>query len=309
MPLGDSAAVRAVLAHLFPGINIERNVQPSGQRLVYFCRFAESTDVDSQKLWADWGDVVLKISEGIHPTVIARIEKEWEILRTLSSFYFPKPLYFDVFSADPVTEALIDPRWFITIEERIPGGPLCEETCRFESVDAVVQLLDSLCCGLELLWTHPKRIVHRDLKPQNILIRPDGSPVVIDLGIIREQGSPGVTGTLWPHGPCTPGYASPEQLLNDKLLITFKADFFALGVIAYELLAGKNPFRNSPSDHVHDVMDRTHTLDPPTLESLGKAPRTVSDLVTRLMAKQPFLRPRTVTALQQELRQLAANKS
>src|SRR5690606_19437392 len=114
-------------------------------------------------------------------------------------------------------------------------------------------------------WLHPKRYVHRDVKPANILVKSDGSIVVIDLGIIRETGSIGLTNTYLPIGPCTPGYASPEQLKNEKESITFKSDLFSLGVLCYTIISGGNPF-SSNGDNLNDVFDKTLNYDPKPLK-------------------------------------------
>lgn len=304
MPLTDSAEVRALLTHLFPGIAIESNALASGQRLVYFSQFAaRESSPQAQRAWDQWGRVVLKVSEDIHASIIARLEKEREILNSLDSRYYPKLLYHDVFREDPVTEKPFPYRLFVTLEERIEGVPLNDCRNRFSDEASVLRLLMQLIEGLSLLWLHPQKIIHRDLKPANILIRDDNSPVIIDLGIIREQGSAGVTGTHWNMGPCTPAYASSEQLKNEKRLITFKADFFSLGVIVYELLTGKNPFVDGPHDPPELVAHRSLTEHPQSLFSLGKASQPFSGLIERMMAKQPYMRPRTVQILASELSQ------
>jgi len=90
MPIVDSPEVRSLLQHFFPSVAIESNLRPSGQRLVYFCSFGKSGALPSQLAWADWDKVVLKVSEDVHPTVIARLEKEREILNSLNSRFFPR---------------------------------------------------------------------------------------------------------------------------------------------------------------------------------------------------------------------------
>lgn len=309
MPIADSSEIREILGHLFPAIAIDSNALASGQRLVYFCHFKDCKALpETSKDWTSWGNVVLKISEDIHPSIIARLEKEREILNAMNSPYYPRLLYHDVFRDDPVTEVRFKHRLFVTIEEKIDGQPL--ENCRkeFQSEQTALRLLRLLVEGLTVLWSHPQKIVHRDLKPANIIVRPDGSPVIIDLGIVREQGSPGLTGTHWNIGPCTPAYASSEQLTNQKRLITFKADFFSLGVIIYELLTGKNPFCDGPDEPVELVMNRALTLEPVTLFDLGLAKQDFSGLIQRMMAKEPYMRPRTVEILSRELQCLGGQQ-
>lgn len=62
-------------------------------------------------------------------------------------------------------------------------------------------------------------LVHRDIKPENVMYRVDGAPVLVDLGLARHLNETSLTQTWMPHGPGTPIYASPEQLVNDKYLI------------------------------------------------------------------------------------------
>jgi eukaryotic-like serine/threonine-protein kinase len=294
MPIVDSPNFRLVLQHFFPAIAIESNLRPSGQRLVYFCSFGKSGALPSQATWADWGKVVLKVSEDVHPTVIARLEKEREILNSLNSGYFPRLLYYDVFASDPVTELKLPNRLYITLEERVVGQPLSDCRPRFVTESSVGALILEMVRGLSLLWEHPQRIIHRDLKPDNILIRENGDPVIIDLGIMREQGTPGLTGSHWQIGPCTPAYASPEQLKNEKRFITYRSDFFALGVIAYELLSGSNPFMQSTVEPLELVVNRALTFHPPALHDIGRASLDFSRVVQRLMSKEPYQRYRTV---------------
>lgn len=85
---------------------------------------------------------------------------------------------------------------------------------------------------------HAAGIVHRDIKPSNILLRLDGTPVLVDLGIAAVQSAPKLTQTGTLIG--TPNYMSPEQAQGAKL--DGRSDLYSLGVILYEMLAGRRPF-------------------------------------------------------------------
>ena len=248
---------------------------------MYFCSFANGKTVDAQKSWPSWGSVVMKLSWDVHPSIIARLEKEIEILNSLQTIYYPQLYYYDVFREDPVTEKPLLFRLFVTIEERIDGVPLsaCGDNYRDEKM--VSGLLLQLIDALRLLWEHPQHIIHRDLKPDNIMSRPDGAIAVIDLGIIREEGSGGITQTGQQVGPCTPAYASPEQARNEKRFISFKSDFFSLGVIVYELLTGRNPFMHSNTEPTEVVFHRVQQYSPPTLKELGRTSVEFSDMKNR----------------------------
>jgi len=162
--------------------------------------------------------------------------------------------------------------------------------------------------GLSLLWEHKQKIIHRDLKPANILITDEDDIVIIDLGIIREEGTSGLTMTYMPFGPCSPPYASPEQAQNKKKFISYKSDFYSLGVIAYELLSGKNPFYEGEDESIYDVLDKVVNFTPPTLEELGKSTDGISKLIEVLMSKEPYKRPRTVDMFRTDILTLMENK-
>jgi TolB-like protein len=91
-------------------------------------------------------------------------------------------------------------------------------------------------------YAHEHGIVHRDLKPSNILVKADGSLRLLDFGIAKQLDSVGrpVNQTQTAFRPMTPAYASPEQLRGEP--VGTSSDVYSLGVVLYEILAGKLPF-------------------------------------------------------------------
>jgi len=299
--LQDSAELRALLNSLFPSLDVTAVAKPSGQRVVYFCHFGPDPKDDIRRDWHAWGRVVLKVSGGLDPTSIAYMQKEIEILRGLNNKHYPKLLYNNIFTENPETEQKLPARLFVTIEERIDAIPLTECKRNFKSEKQVAALLLKLVDALEPLWMHRQKLVHRDLKPDNILIKPNGDVVIIDLGILRETGAIGVTNAQVPFGPLSPPYASPEQAMNKKDEISYKSDFFALGTISYELASGTNPFSPTPETGFLEVLDNVRKLNPAALQTVCGVSMEYANLIARMMEKEPFKRHRTVDALRRDV--------
>jgi serine/threonine-protein kinase len=301
LALTDDEALRLFLNRLYPGLVIDGVPAPSGQRVVYFCHFNSDTNTDSE--WPDWGQVVLKVSEGVSAQAIAYIQREIEILNKLAHPGYPVLLYDDVISEDPDTEERIYPKLFITIEEKINAKPLSEVYNEYSHEEAAFDLLSKLIEALVPLWNGRPSLIHRDLKPANILITPTNDVVIIDLGIIREEGTAGVTYTGAPFGPCTPKYASPEQAMNDKRNISFKSDLFSIATVIYELLTGLNPYQEE-DDLLDQILEKVCKKVPDSLHSLGLASEDFSKIIEKMMEKYPYKRYRRIEDLLSDIEAL-----
>lgn len=305
----DNDTLRGIIATIFPDLVINGVARESGQRVVYYCHFEGSgLASEDEPPWSTWGQVVMKICAGIDAATIAYMQMEIEVLNSLDSPFFPKLWWSDVITENPATDEKLPERLFISIEEYIESSPLSQCSSNFRTEPELIKLLLGLLDGGSLLWLHEKRLVHRDLKPDNILIRPSGEPVIIDLGILRETGAKGVTQThFW--GPMTLHYASPEQANYDKKAISFKTDIFSLATIAYEILTGKNPYVTDPHDSPHQILHNIVTLVPPGLDELGVASSEFATIIRRMMEKHPYKRYRAVNVLRSELSEILGRYS
>jgi formylglycine-generating enzyme required for sulfatase activity len=141
-------------------------------------------------------------------------------------------------------DVLSEGAWLGTVMSLVVGEPLTNKVVPGGlPVADVVRLLTPIAEALDYL--HGLGIVHRDLKPANIVVRPDGQPVVLDLGIAKDtQALENHTRTMTAMG--TSAWMAPEQA--DAKNVDGAADRYALGMIAYVLLAGRLPWEEGTSE-------------------------------------------------------------
>jgi serine/threonine protein kinase len=172
-------------------------------------------------------------------------------------------------------------------EELRDDGPLTLRRAVWMARQTADGMQDLERCGL----------AHGDIKPQNIFITLGGEVKLLDLGFVRPiavQPGPHPADTLLG----TPEYLAPESLVAGTALPVAK-DMYALGVTLYRMLTGRLPF---VGDSPAELMVQ-HRQTKPTLLRRHRpdAPRELSDLVGRMLAKQPFRRPHNLRSLIREL--------
>jgi len=166
--------------------------------------------------------------------------------------------------------------------------------------DAIGVLID---VARALRYAHGEGVVHRDIKPENILLS-SGSAVVVDFGIAKALSAsrteaPGGTLTLVGTSVGTPAYMSPEQAAADPN-IDHRADIYAWGVVAYELLAGRHPFsgKTTPQQFLAAHLSET----PPPLRKIAPGvPAEIAEVVMRTLEKDPNRRPQSADEILQSL--------
>jgi tetratricopeptide (TPR) repeat protein/predicted Ser/Thr protein kinase len=188
-------------------------------------------------------------------------------------------------------------RHFITMEY-VPGEDLKSFIRRSRRLDiaTTVAIAKQVCSGLG--EAHDSGIVHRDLQPGNIMIDKDGNAKILDFGIARAVGVPGVTAEGSVIG--TPEYMSPEQV--EGLDTDRRSDIYSFGVIMFEMVTGRLPFA---ADTPFVVAFKQRSETPPPPEELNpQTPPQLSAIILRCLAKDRDKRYQTTEDVCRDLGQV-----
>jgi serine/threonine protein kinase/Tol biopolymer transport system component len=161
-----------------------------------------------------------------------------------------------------------------TLRARLARGPLPLE----EALDVAKQVARGLAKA------HRLGIVHRDIKPENLMLTTDGVVKILDFGIAKLAGASDLTGTE--HRIGTPSYMAPEQ--SRKGTVDSRADLWALGVVLYEMITGRRPFRGANPVAVLQAIQ--YGVPEPISELRSGVPARLEKVVARLLMKNPKTR-------------------
>ncbi len=147
------------------------------------------------------------------------------------------------------------------------------------SVDDALNIAIQVASGLA--YAHEHGIVHRDIKPSNIMVLQGKRIKIADFGIARMESSLLSTKTGLLMG--SPLYMSPEQIKNER--IDLRSDIFSLGILFYQMVTGRLPFRG---DNAHTVMFQIVQEEPPKPSSLNPdVPPVLDAIIAKCLAKRP----------------------
>jgi eukaryotic-like serine/threonine-protein kinase len=191
---------------------------------------------------------------------------------------------------------------FITMEfvEGQDLRSLIHEKKKFSPEEAV-EISQQICRALEA--THSVGVIHRDLKPQNIMRDKGGRILLMDFGLARTIEGDGMTQTGALVG--TMEYMSPEQALGKTL--DERSDLFTVGLITYELLTGKMPFQAESA--LASLIKRTQERAVPISDHDETIPRSVSNIVSRCLERDPALRYQTASEMLRDLDDWRGNRA
>lgn len=159
-----------------------------------------------------------------------------------------------------------------------------------------LQVAKQLCRGLTAV--HSEGIVHRDLKPQNVMVLPNGVVKLMDFGVSSGLKSTGAGEDGMVVG--TPAYMSPEQCRGQDL--DFRSDLYSLGIVLWEMFAGKIPFSGSTVGSL--IQQQLNTAAPPLRGARDDIPPDLEQIVMACLAKEPERRPVSATLVYQGLREV-----
>jgi len=172
-----------------------------------------------------------------------------------------------------------------TLQQKIARGPLGGE----DAVNVALQIASALA------EAHKAGIVHRDVKPANVIMTRDGTAKIIDFGLAKLAGRARLTRTGSTMG--TAAYMSPEQARGEE--IDSRTDLWSLGVVLYEMLAGRSPFA---AEHEQAVVYRILNEDPQPLATHSpEIPLALERIVEKALQKDPVERYPSAMDMLQEL--------
>ena len=210
---------------------------------------------------------------------------------------------FEAHAGDDLTPPFI-------VLELIDGRPLTEfASARRLSVKGRLELLAQVCDAVQ--HAHQRGVIHCDLKPANILVDRDAHPRVLDFGVARPLDSDLSHSTLQADVGQLVGtlaYMSPEQVAGTRDEADTRADVYALGVMLYQLLAGKLPLALSGRS-LPEAARLVLEQQPPRLGSIDpQLGGAIETLAARAIEKDRTRRPQSAAELAADLRALAAGE-
>ena len=256
-------------------LDIEKRIYESASTLVHRAHLGERAVIVK----------TLKPSAA-SPGAVARYHHEFSINQSLTSPYVVRAIEL----AGDDHRILFEDLQCVALRELIRQGNLAFE----QKLAVAIQL----CQALQSI--HDEGVIHRDINPANIVCNPEEELVrLIDFGLATLAPREYPDATAVAHLTGTLPYVSPEQTGRVNRVVDYRTDLYSLGATLYELFTGSPPFTNSdPLELIHYQIAR---LAAPMKEVNPTLPQWLSDMVAKLLAKQPEDRYQSAAAVRADL--------
>ena len=241
----------------------------------------------------DQRPVILKVLQGEHPDLseVARLEREYELLKTLSIPMIPKTL------------GLVKEQNRVALILEDTGEPTLEQVLQGKPMPIKSFLLAAIQLSKILGELHQLGLIHKDIKPSNIIVDPEtGQTQLIDFNLVSQLpheihasvNLEALEGTL--------AYVSPEQTGRMGRPLDYRTDFYSLGVTFYEMVTGQLPFQATDAiglvhAHIARVPTPPHQVNP-------QIPLAISNIIMKLLEKTAEARYQSAYGLAADLQKL-----
>ena len=207
-----------------------------------------------------------------------------------------------------IYDVLVERGEILLVMEYVEGMTLRHRLRKPVSIEEFLEIAEQCVDGLEA--AHAKRIVHGDIKPENIMLTAAGRIKILDFGVAKRFGIAEATdateslASMKGSFSGTPAYMAPEVLTQKPY--DGRADIFSLGLVFYELLGHKQPFR---TESFAGTLGQLLHSDPPPVSNLNPdVPPALAALIGKMMMKDAKLRSPNLQAVATDLRLIARNE-
>jgi serine/threonine-protein kinase len=220
------------------------------------------------------------------PGFYERFHREARVVASLRHPHIVQVYDFAIERGDPTTD--VDDQPFMVMEY-FDGGSLKDRLSELRNRNEIMPLTEAAsiisAIASALDYAHARGMIHRDVKPANILFTAQGEPVLTDFGIARIVDESAQAGHISLNKGIvgTPAYMSPEQAAGGAM--DARSDVYALGIVLYEMVCGRVPFRADSPTAV--LMQHVNQAPPPPTQFNPSVPPVVQAVILRALAKQP----------------------
>ncbi len=186
------------------------------------------------------------------------------------------------------------------------------------SIPALIRIYISVCQAVA--YAHSKGVLHRDLKPENVIIGEYGEVLILDWGLAKLISAPENDEDITFQSPSpfheltrpgkvvgTINYMAPERASGNSA--TIQTEIYSLGVILYQILTLRNPFRRSSIEEFRKISEKEIILDPSVVAPYRDVPRLLSRIAMKCLSKEPQERYRSVDELLREIENYIEGRS